>query len=533
MKMIFNYLYLIKKITFTQRFNAIIYYLKMIPVIKKLIPDSWYHRASLKKVASVIWLILSFLGLFLSKTMYVGIMIYLPIQFLSKSGVELFNFIWIFLFLSGIAGPILAISTVQPQKQEYIMISLMHMNERRYVFAKWLWDYGIGGGVLLLVLIGYFIINQQPFWYAAVLYACYLSAHILGEAINIRYFQTHPKPLNSNYVFYILVFLSCYGIAYGGTYFFTSVPFSEKFLISVMCCFPLGLMYAIPVLMHTDYTTLMHKGILLNRNIYDGTLVKANNQAQVELKDKDYDAAELKQKKYEKYHGYEYLNALFFQRHKRLFFRPMRRRILGILALFVAIDLFIIFVKPDLSELRNPYKMLPPTVFMLYFISIGERVTRAMFYNCDNSLLHFGYYRQPKAILTNFRIRLRKIIQMNCLLATLLSIGYGSVILLVWQPDFQLIDHLILIVSFYSISIFFSVHHLFLYYILQPYTGELEMRSPMFGIINTVVYFACYLLSQLDGTKLLAMLILLVTILYSIVALIIVKKVAPTNFHIR
>ena len=32
-----------------------------------------------------------------------------------------------------------------------------------------------------------------------------------------------------------------------------------------------------------------------------------------------------------------------------------------------------------------------------------------MFYNCDMSLLHYGFYRQPKVILKNFRFRLLRV----------------------------------------------------------------------------------------------------------------------------
>ncbi len=46
-------------------------------------------------------------------------------------------------------------------------------------------------------------------------------------------------------------------------------------------------------------------------------------------------------------------------------------------------------------------------VFIMYCITSGRNITKALFYNCDYSLLKYGYYRKPEAILKNFRIRLR------------------------------------------------------------------------------------------------------------------------------
>ena len=155
-----------------------------------------------------------------------------------------------------------------------------------------------------------------------------------------------------------------------------------------------------------------------------------------------------------------------------------------------------------------------------------------MFYNCDVSLLHYGYYRQPKAILTNFKIRLRKLILMNVFLAVLLCIGFLSV-MVIGKMSFPPVSIALFIVSIFSMAIFFSVHHLCMYYILQPYTGELESKSPMFNVINSVVYFICYMAFRLDGNMFFALLLVVVTIGYSLLALLLVYRLARNNFHIR
>lgn len=211
----------------------------------------------------------------------------------------------------------------------------------------------------------------------------------------------------------------------------------------------------------------------------------------------------------------------------------MRRRIIGIIVVIIVMDLVAIFFgKVLFANMGSLLKLLPPTLFLMYFLSIGERVTRAMFYNCDASLLRYGYYRQPKAILTNFKIRLRKIVLMNVSIAILLCLGISSFTLIL-QVSTTLGEQLLFYLGIICISIFFSVHHLFLYYVLQPYTGELEMKSPMFVLLNSAVYLMCYAGSQISGGLSFVIIILVATISYSIIALVLVYKLSYKTFHIR
>ena len=155
-----------------------------------------------------------------------------------------------------------------------------------------------------------------------------------------------------------------------------------------------------------------------------------------------------------------------------------------------------------------------------------------MFYNCDVSLLHYSYYRQPSAILENFIIRLRRIIFLNSIVATLINIGFISVLICL-RTAFPILDILLYILTIYSISIFFSVHHLCMYYLLQPYTGELEMKSPIFAVVGGVVYFVSYMAMQIEGSMVFTLIVLSATLLYSVIALVLVWKKASSTFHIR
>lgn len=537
MKMLCKYIYLMEHIQTIQKVNGLLYYAKMIPWLGKKIPDHWYHSAHIKTIVSIFMMLVTLLMSFALKVGYVLVVLILPLSLLeqTQSNMGVYS-IWLFMILSGFGGPLLTSATTQPAKKEYVMISLMHMNAKRYTIARWIWELGMDTLMLSIVFLFVMKYYHMPLWYVGILMLYFVGMHLGGEALHTRYYQTHEKALASCYPFIFGGVIIIFGFAYGSLFLPMNLSAYTNVLMALLLVMALGAcLISIPMLRKVDYTAILRKGLLSNRAIYDGTLMTQSRHADIELKDKDYDVEEFKQQVFSSKHGYEYLNALFFQRHKRLFYRPMRRRIIGIIGAFLLFDAALLYFGKELiiGDWNQPFLLLPAVLFPMYFTSIGERVTRAMFYNCDSSLLHYGYYRQPNVILQNFKIRLKKIVLMNGLLALLMVLGYGSVLLLVWNETFVLWEHLLFVACIFGISIFFSIHHLFLYYILQPYTGELEMKSPMFAIINSIVYMGCYFSTRIDGTVIFAYVILAVTILYSVVAMMLVYRLAPKNFHIR
>ena len=120
--------------------------------------------------------------------------------------------------------------------------------------------------------------------------------------------------------------------------------------------------------------------------------------------------------------GYEYLNAVFFHRQKRIFFRPVRNRLLiiTVFALFIFVLGKIIGISDKSAAALN--SLFPSLVFIMYLMNIGIRATRSLFYNCDVSLLQYSFYRRKDAVLKNFAIRFRYLILYNLIPAAALHI---------------------------------------------------------------------------------------------------------------
>ena len=153
--------------------------------------------------------------------------------------------------------------------------------------------------------------------------------------------------------------------------------------------------------------------------------------------------------------------------------------------------------------------------------------------NCDHSLLTYSFYKRPRMVLKLFRIRLREIIKINLLPA--LVIGAGLAILLYVSGGTENpLNYAVLFISILCMSMFFSVHYLTIYYLLQPYNAGTEIKSGTYRLVMSATYFVCFFLMQVRmPTMLFGIMCIVFCILYSIVACILIYRFAPKTFRLR
>jgi hypothetical protein len=176
---------------------------------------------------------------------------------------------------------------------------------------------------------------------------------------------------------------------------------------------------------------------------------------------------------------------------------------------------------------------LPYFVFVMYAVNRGMQFTQALFVNCDHSLLTYPFYKEPKSILTLFRIRLREIIKVNLLPAVVGGIGLASLLYLSGGTD-NPINYGVIIVSICALSIFFSVHYLTIYYLLQPYNAGTEIKNGTYRLITIVTYLVCYWMIYLHvPTLTFGILTIVFCVVYIIAACLLVYKFAPKTFRIH
>lgn len=166
-------------------------------------------------------------------------------------------------------------------------------------------------------------------------------------------------------------------------------------------------------------------------------------------------------------------------------------------------------------------------------MTVADKASRAMFFNCDKDMLHYAYYRNPNMILQNFKARLFRVSLYDLAIAAVVCLAAIGFCLICGTNIFT-VDMLLFCLSILLLSILFTTHHLCLYYIFQPYSESLQIKNPFFTVINTAIYMLCFLCLQINvGGFAFTMTVLGFTVVYIAAALILVYRRAPRSFRVK
>lgn len=519
--------------------NLFIYYFKRIPFIGRALPDSIYGNISLKRKLTVLASILKIISKFLGKAIYLLLMILLPILMLGKAGAAAFQnncYVYLFAVLSLICGPFQISSILKTDKTKFICIRLMRMDAKSYLLSRVLFRnlsdslYFLPFLILSSVLMGGSFLQGLCL---AVLFCCF---RFMGEMLYLLIYVQFKVNLGAKTLFILTFDLICLFAAYAPV-FLHKVPSLFNVLgnrLFVLIMVVLGMSSALFLMKFDRYyqiasETLKAADFTLDMN----QKIRKAKFSDVAMREKEFSESELKSIKFNDKKGFAYLNAIFFERHRRLLVKPIFIRLAIIGFLFVTTIVISFFVPTFIKPLSQPGEILPAFVFIMYFASIGERVCKAMFYNCDISLLRYSFYRDKKAVLSNFKIRLIRVAGLNLIVACAISAAVIA-LLLIFKLPWSVVDVISFVASIILLALFFSVHHLFLYYVFQPYTEDLVMKNPFFNAIHAVVYMLCFLCIRIKSPPSnFTLIILASTIIYIVAALISVYKYAPKTFRIK
>ena len=515
------------KLQNTYRTNSIIYSIKQLPLIKRILPNSLYKNKGLKIFANIISILWEIISVFIGKIIYITAMIFGPLSW--YNGNEAVIFLHLFTFLT-LAGGVLNTYMLNPSKDKYYAIVLMNINARKYGLSNYYYQ-------LIKLVIGFLpftilfgkIVGVSLF-IGILLPFFVLAVKLIAMNFCLYKFKKTKKAINENlptkfvWSFVGICLLLAYGLpAINIT--INSVIFLYIFVITMI----FGIYSLVKIHNFKDYRK-MYKQILTESNVYiqekvNGTqAIKDNSLKQIEL-DKKYTSNKS---------GFAYFHELFVKRHKKILTEAVKKQSVVILILIIAIIIGIklnVEFKTRTNEILLVY--LPYFVFIMYLINRSSTVTTAMFMNCDYSMLTYRIYRTPKVILGIFKERLKTLITINLMPAIIIGGGLALLLYLSGGTD-NPINYLILFVSIIAMSTFFSVHYLVMYYLLQPYNVNTEMKSSTYKGVQGLTYIVCWYMIQIKMPIFtFGIATIVFCIAYSLISLFIAYKYAPKTFKLR
>ncbi|MDY2995987.1 MAG: hypothetical protein SOU16_01585 [Faecalimonas sp.] len=533
-----------RMLVFVQQVNVLLYYVRKLPFVGEKIPYRLYGETDIKKAIGIIPVVFSVIGAFVGTFLYFLLMIKLPANwiqgFWQKEGLFVDQkavMVYLFLIFSFLPGSFLVSNLTEGAKKDYVLLHVMRIPAAQHYRSQMVLK-GVKDTICFLVPLLWFGFRAESVLFVVSLFFTRYIGHA-GILQHYRHSETKGKKvfwksLGRTFLVFGIILALGYGVAAAAPRLFLDryvmaevVVFLSLALVG-MFCFP-------KVWNYGGYTIFAKKMVSLKDFLEQDDAVKEARAADVQIQDKDISKEELRSRKYEEKEGYDYLNAIFFERHKRIVSRAVKSRIIIILAVGLIGAVALLFVGEEMKQktFEVMTQMMPVMVFVMYLESTGGRICKAMFFNCDISLLKYGYYREADAILKNFKIRLRKLLMLDavpaaiiCGMILLWTLLCGE-ILSVWKVIPLMAGSLLL-------SAFFCLFHLFMYYITQPYTEEKTVKSPIFSVVNALVYFGCYLCLQIQtGSWLFTLGVLAVTIIFIPLSYFCVFRFAPKTFKIR
>ena len=505
------------------RVNSILYSLKQLPIIKRILPEKLYGVRGLKILGNIISAIWEFIMIFLGKFLYIAFMIAAMLGIYQTNSAA--TFLHIFFFLT-ICGGLMNTYLFDPTKDKYYAMFLMNMDAKEYTISNYLYQ-------MIKVLFGFLPFTcfygmsvGLPLWIMILCPIFVMMVKTFINSLSLIDFKRTKKVKNENLPtsvvwILLLVLLVC---AYALPYISIVMP-TWLFLIFFVLSLGLGI-FGFYQIFHFPYYRFLYKQLLTNAPlVIDQTSIRRDaSLSQIEL---DTSLNSTKE-------GFSYFHELFVKRHRKILTKAIKKQTIVLVGIAIVMS-FLVKVNASVASTTNHLMLvfLPYFVFIMYMLNRGTTLTQAMFMNCDHAMLSYRIYRKPNVILGLFKERLKTLIGLNLIPATV--IGFTLALLLFLSGGTSNVyNYFVLFFSILAMSVFFSVHYLVMYYLLQPYNVHTEMKSSTYSVVQGATYFVCYYMMQLRlPTFYFGLSVTAFCILYSLLSLWFAYRLAPKTFKLR
>ncbi|MCI1983170.1 MAG: hypothetical protein LKJ47_00135 [Bifidobacteriaceae bacterium] len=537
------------------RVNTIIYAIKQIPLIKRLLPSTLYASHGVKTLARILAVISEPIRIFGTKLLYYGFLAFAAlvhgIVFDSRfDEVSAPSALLCFLLLS-LSGALFDSYLFTDAAALLPAITLMRMDAKATMIGQYLYKVTttIVGALPWALLLG--ILGGLPWWLCLLIPLVPVGVKSIVTAITVIHFTRSGdfvqqiKLLGKATIpVAVILLIASYVLP-----LFTWVP-PESITLGILGALVVFGAVTFTVPLRLDSQTFQQMAKAFMTEIRTGIAQTQKGAAQVAVSRKAIALESQEGAKAQtigrngtpRQHGLAYLNALFVRRHRKILWRSEVRftAICGVIVL--ALIIFAVLLRggflgaaaaSSTSVLRGIGGAFSSVFIIMYFVNRGTNFTQALFMNCDHSLLTYSFFKQPSMILKLFFLRLRTIIVVNLPVAIVVGIGF-SVLLYVENPSRSPLDYALAIGVTVLLSMFFSVHYMAMYYLIQPYNSASQMKSGLYGVVSVVTYFACYEMIQVQlPLYVLGPLSLAFCVVYCAIAGVLVYKFAPRTFRVR
>lgn len=413
-----------------------------------------------------------------------------------------------------------------------LFVQQMKFSYRNFAIARYLIAFKRNTIVKLIVLSIVGLIINVSVWKMILLALLSASLNIFSVIYNNR--LENSKFASKNRTLYKVFELLFFIVIFVGIFVFTTFYNFNNILERSMNLFIVPLIVLLFYIGYRNLFNYKNYSLSVRHAIQtDYVQFKVNNPdtpVNVSLVGKSNLDKKYSSDKYSHLKGNKYLNRLFFERNVI----QIRKHILIITGIFSVLTLFLLGVDFYTKEnvIEDLFKQTSIWIMLALIGTNTRNVVKSMFYNCDRSLLKYAFYKNKRNILESFIERLKyiSIINQIPIFIVFLLITIYTIIF-----HFPLLNQLVITYIFTFLLVFFvGTLELSLYYIIQPFTLDAKVKSPLYNLFAlpvTIVMFSQKYIPNftLKGT----IITILLCIIVSISLIFAVYKVAPKTFRVR
>ncbi|WP_105157035.1 hypothetical protein [Streptococcus suis] len=539
MKTILRYFWYQEKYNLYRTVNGFFYYLRKLPLVGKKIPESIFKSYSFKSALFLFLHILSIPSRFLVKGLWLALNFYFAsfcMNILSTGEPTFWNILpntWLLgfsLWLVFVGYAYRFGKGFEPfiAKSEREFMQNFGLSQSSFLQSQ-LFVEPIITSLFYLPALLIFSSLSGNWLYLPLGLLTIPAGSFTGQALNRWFFNRQILSRRNSWQYWVILGT---GLAAIASLILFRNHLSLIFLLTVLVCQVLLIWFGYGYLKqqtnHLDYLYYcMDQSLQMDKKLFE--LTKGNEYTRQGLLMQDKLSTE-KGKDLSHLSGMTYLNALLFDRYKKVLYKKVRGWVLSLVVILVALEAFRYYLEP--FELTDAVllRCLPFSFMIMYVASSGKVVAQMVFVNCDISMLHYPFYREAKTIIAGFNYRFLQTFKLNLIFAFSLFLAIMALGRFAFSLETILLTALLLI----SLTALFSFHDLFIYYILQPFTKDMEVVNPVYKFLSGALYWVAYLNTQLDlGSHTYILLVSLAMITYVSIGYWILLKKAPQTFRLK
>ena len=467
--------------------NAFINFLSKLPGLKILSFKKLYKNTGLKKILAGFGFLFELIKETILPSIFTALIFWrLFVRLgIDNISIKLLSYILIAVIASKISKPTFLIHN----EDDYIFLNLFSINSRVYYLNK------IFTNIVISILANfpatYYVF--QDLGIALKLAVLNLASMLLVNMIYLNYIkkrETLPKSEIRALILALFVIL-------GGLVIFLRVDLNlnDKILnILAIASAVISILGIAFILKYKNYPAL--KRITANSS---GQVVKMSVSTAINEDSSKYlvsDAEEIQnfQNKYKDVDPAKYIDMAFFSRYRKVFIKNLRGNFSGSIAILIIYSIAI-----KIGIIKKPESFSEISGLAIAF-AVGTGYSAALlqmcFRNVDRILLKNKILTE-KGLYESLKYRIRMLIKSSFF--DLLSVGLGFLILIFLNGlKFEAAEFARIMAAYLAMMASMGLVEIMVYYILSPYSAELNVKSPAYKVVRFIsgLVFALFILKN-------------------------------------